>query len=169
MGVKGTPGISGDSNIRGRHSRPRPLRSLVSESCSLEAVLRLLTAHLQTGTLYSFLCSRFSCSVSKTPFSFAATSGSALDFKGHLTKRPGWHEVGCLLLLGAGWRQQEERLLSGEDPGPQGEGWSSHSPFSSCPFHSGLLFHSGMVPTLWGRPLVFRNLKSKRKHGLESG
>ncbi|KAI4539065.1 hypothetical protein MG293_010457 [Ovis ammon polii] len=32
---------------------------------------------------------RFSCSVSKTRFSFAATSGSALDFRGHLTKRPG--------------------------------------------------------------------------------
>lgn len=45
--------------------------------------------------------------MSKTRFSFAATSGSALDFRGHLTEWPGWREVRRLLLRGAGWGQQE--------------------------------------------------------------
>lgn len=88
-GCERNPSISGTPTTKEGIRGHRPLRGLVSESCSLEAVLQLLAAHLLKGTLYSFLSSRFSCSVSKTRFSFAATSGSALDFRGHLTKQPG--------------------------------------------------------------------------------
>lgn len=75
-GWERNPSISGPQQ---RKAFPPPAtEGLEPESCSLEAVLQLLAAHLPKGTLYSFLCSRFSCSVSKTRFSFAATSSFAL-------------------------------------------------------------------------------------------
>ena len=68
--------------------------------------------------------------MSKNRFSFAATSGSALDFRGHLTEWPGWREVRRLLLRGAGMLRAL-RLHDGfaEDGGGGGRVGRLHFPF----------------------------------------
>ena len=166
VGVKGTVAIPGDSDIKGRHCRPP--RGLVSESCSLEAALPLFTVRLQKGTWYCFFGPRSSCSVRAVficfhllfcPSWFQTTPHQTAWLAGSQIPAPGDSEVGGDDPPGAAGRR---RLLSGEDPGPQ---LSMKDGADTALYHhapsNGLLFHSGIFPALWGRPLVFRNLKSE--------